>query len=47
MEDVETLAGVRNIVLDKVEDMAEDHKHWKDNTTQGEFLFLGAGHSND
>ena len=46
IEDVAAFSGFQNLVLDKVKEMAEDRKHWRE-IIRHKREFLGAGHSND
>ena len=46
MEDAAVFTGFQNLVLDKVKEMAEDRKHWRE-IIRHKREFLGAGHSND
>ena len=46
MEDAAAFTGFQNLVLDKVKEMAEDRKHWRE-IIRHKWEFLGAGHWND
>ena len=46
MEDAAALTGFQNLVLNKVKEMAEDRKHWRE-IIRHKREFLDAGHSND
>ena len=46
MEDAAAFTEFKNLVLDKVKEMAEDRKHWRE-IIRHKREFLGTGHSND